>query len=309
MNQEITSDAYARKARSDFNGFLNGVVKSGALSVEHVRVKTRQAVTEVFARKAVAAVNNLAPATRVVAKYIELDATPSGPVGLSEATALFMDSRPELSRFLGQTGSGAFSTSPLDMSSADLFAILNAYTHYEVSRRFLAAPSYGTGAASVVGVMTSVAERAPADVMAAADSVYAQSFADVHAISLCAAFDGNEAALTMLKEVLSTRDAGGDFGAFSLAPLSHDTRTAIEIIRSQLTNGTDFQSMFRDELWENSRWAAAEGMAAWMQSHGVGYRDASSMTSGLEAVGQVVAQASSQMKAGQANRSSGRPVA
>jgi hypothetical protein len=308
MKQDITSDAHAAKARSDFNGFLNGVVKAGTLSVEHVRVRTRQPETEVFARKAVAAVDNLAPATRVLAKYIELDATVSGPTGLSEATALLMDSRPDLSRFLGQPGRDVVD-SPSNLSSADLFAFLNAYTRYEVSRRFSAAPSYGTGAVSVVGEITSVTARAPADVMAAADSVYAQSFADVHAIALCAAFDGNDAALTMLKEVLSTRDAGGDFGAFSLAQLSHDTRTAIEILRSQLTNGVNFGSMSRDELWENSRWAAAEGMAAWMQTHGVGYRDASSMTSGLEAFGQVIAQASNQMKPGLANRSSGRPAA
>lgn len=305
-----TSEVDAKSARTDFNGFLNRAVKSGTMDVQHVRVQTRQPATEVFARKAAVAIKRLAPKTGVSTTVVELKSgAVSGPAALAEAAALFLDARPALVCYLGQPTPGAKAPAIDDgMSESDLFGILHSYSRYEVSKRFSAAPIFGSGAVAVVGGLTDFGSKVPASVMEAADSVYAQSFADVQAVSLRAAFGGNDAGLAMMKEVMATRDSGSDFGAFSLAPLSHDTRTALEILRSQLTNGNDFSQMSRDELWDNSRWAAAEGVAAWMQGHGVGYRDATSMTTGLGALSQVIGQASNPHKPSAASKATMRSV-
>lgn len=292
------SEAGAKSARDHFNGFLNRAVKSGAMDVQHVRVQTRQPATEVFARKAVVAIKRVAPKTGITTTVIELKTgAMSGPAALAEAAALFLDAHPALACYLGQPTPGV-KVSAIDdgMSESDLFYVLHSYSRYEVSKRFSAAPVFGSGAGTVVGGLTEFGSNIPAGIMKAVDSVHAHSFADVHAISLRAAFGGNDAGLAMMKEVMATRDSGSDFGAFSLAPLSQDSRTAVEILRAQMTNGNDFSQMSRDDLWVNSRWAAAEGMAAWMQSHGVGYRDATSMISGLGAVSHVIEQASNPQK-------------
>lgn len=306
MNREPPKNGCA-KARGDFNDFMNRAVRGGALAVEHVRVRVRQPATEVFARKALAAVRQLAPGTCLGILVSEHKSSgAAGPAAWGEGVALLMETRPALARYLGQPGAGQLAAEPHGLSPTELFGLLHAYAQYEAAWRTGAAPVFSSGALSVSAGLGGGPLGVPKAVAAAADSVFAQSLADVHALSLMAAFDGRDAAFKALGQVLAAREAGGDFGAFSLAPLSQDTRSALELLRAQLKSGKDFAALSREELMENSRWAAAEGMGAWLQRHGVDYQDAVRARMALEAVGDLVAQASQPAAAA---RPALRPVA
>jgi hypothetical protein len=286
------SAANATKARADFNEFLNHAAKRGALDIEHVRVKTRQPSTEAFSRKAVMAVHKLANGTNV--KMTNADrrvsaATPAGVVAHAEAVTLFMAADKHLSRYLGEPAEATPSGVPGWTANADLFVLLQAYSFHEASRRQSANPAFSAGAFAVA---SGGGQALAKNIAGAADSVFVQSFADVHAIALRAAFDGAAVALETMDEVLAAREAGADFGVFSLAPLSHDTLFAMQVLRAQLQLGHEFSSMSREALWQNSRWAATEGIAAWLQRHGVSYREATGLAANLERVDDLVTAAS-----------------
>lgn len=294
------------KARNDFNTFLGGAVGTGSVEIRHIRVRTRQPSTEAFSRKAVSAITKLAPRTKLkisVVKSRLQNGTDSktgyatGPSGLGEAAALVMGaSHPDIARYLGNPkprATGQVTDAGHGLSPVDLFSMLHAYSHYEIANRQATAAGFGAGAMSIAAGLGRFKD-ASQEVMAAMDSVLAQSVCDVHAISLIAAFDGNEAALLALKDVMDVRDSGGDFGKYSLAPLSHDTHAAMELLRLQLEHKTDFSSMTRNNLWENSNWVAGEGAAAWMQKNGVDFKAASNLIHGVSEVSRMV-EASTEM--------------
>jgi len=314
MKQSPTSTAEidALKARGSFNDFMNRSLNSGALEIQHVRVLCRQPTTEAFARKTAFSVKNFASKTNVNISITELQShVVNGPTAVGEAAALIMKSvHPSLARYMGSPSSASSVGAELqDMSDTDLFTLLRLYTAYEVSRRLLLSPSYSSGVISVAGSLGHATDHVSDQIKVTADSVYAQSLADVHAISLRAAFDGNKLALTTLNEVMVAREASGDFGKYSTAPLSHDTRLSLNILQSQLSSGHNFSAMSRDDLWENSCWTAGEGTAAWMQCNGVEYRDASNLIVGIETVNDVVSMASNVHIPSAFARPTMRPVA
>jgi hypothetical protein len=287
-NVGLSSAASAVNARESFNEFMKDVVTEKAISVEHVRIRSRQPVSEAFVRKAVFAANRFEAATSLDVKVSEFkEFALSGPAALGEAAALVMKgSYTNVARYLGNPRE-AIPAEPrnvdAEMTRSDLFCLLSAYSAYEIAKRSNSALPIASGAITIAAGFGGIqVERT--EVKAAADSVYEQSFCDVHAISLIAAFDGKKVALDTLTEVMATREAGGDFGRFSLAPLSHDTKSAMSILAVELRSKSDFAKMTRNEIWDNSRWIAAEGVSAWMQSNGVDFKDVNRLSQSLDVV-------------------------
>lgn len=277
-----------------FNEFLTRAVKSGDLRVEHRRVRSRQPDNEVFARKALVSMQHLAPEVEPQLSVTELTVghRQHGVAGAADAAALHLRMSPDLVRYVGEPSGAVIPPSSAQRPLADVFSALHAYAFIEVSNELSAVPTFGACAASIAASLSGQAGRIRQRVRDAADSVFAQSFADVHAISLMAAFDGTKVALEALGEVLRRRDAAGDFGSFSLAPLSCDTSAALHLLRFELERGKDFAIMSRDELWGHSLFLAGEGLGAWMQTHGVDALVAAGVVQAAEAAGEIVAMAS-----------------
>lgn len=285
----------ADKAKSDFNAFLNTASKRGELKVQHVRVRSRQPQNETFARKAAIAVRRLAPHTQLSFSTTELSGSSAktGVAELGAAAAQVMTASREYAAYLTPKPS----PTPSAGAKLELFAILSAYAGFELSKRLGATPALQSGAVSVVGATNGLLDKLPQKLASAADSVFAQSFADVYAIRLRAAVDGKDAALADLDAVTKARAGSGDFTLYSLAPLSHDTQDALLVLRSQLKAGIDFGSKGSDEVFQNSMMAAREGLAAWMQRHGVEFKAASTMTAGLESMVDMAATAALRLDA------------
>jgi hypothetical protein len=282
----------AAKASQDFNAFLNAGLQCGSISVEHVRVRARQPENEVFVRKALVALRRVSPATAVVATVRETSPCPTpGPAGLAEATALCMEARPALARYLGQAAPAKTAEIPAAPSRLDLFASLHAFSQLDLARRFASAPGFSAGVFTVIGSLSGLSASAPPAVSKGADSIFGASFADVHALSLIAAVDGPQAALKTLDEVVAARKAGGDFSTFSQAPLTRDSSAALQVLRAMITTGTDFAASSSQEMLDRSVLVATEGLAAWMQGCGVDYKAASSLVQGVENIAAIVAAA------------------
>ena len=213
-----------------FNEFLTRAVRNGGLTAEHRRVRSRQPESEVFVRKALVAMARLAPAVEVRASYVELTAGQPrhGRASLADAATQRLRATPDLERY---TGSPAVAAAP-SLRPLDLFALLQSYAHHELAKS--AAPIFGSGAATIGAGLSGQESQLKPSVRDAADSVFAQSFGDVHAVTLIAAFDGNQAALSVLNDVMARRQSAGDFDAFSLAPLSQDSASALELLRHEL---------------------------------------------------------------------------
>jgi hypothetical protein len=291
MTTQSSADRRPAAPGSLFNEFLTRAVRNGSLSAEHRRVRSRQPENEVFVRKALVTMGRLAPTVVVRASFVELTAGQPrhGRASLAEAAAQRLRSTAGLGRFIGAPSAAAGEPLP----PMELFALLQAYAHLEVAKT--AAPVFGVGAATIGAGLSGQEDKVKPRIRDAADSVFAQSFADAHALTLMAAFDGNQSALTALNEVLARRQAGGDFGAFSLAPLSQDSSSALELLRHELGRGKDFGSMGHDELWGHSMWVATEGLGAWMQKHGASARAAASVTQAVESASHVLAVASAKL--------------
>lgn len=273
-----------------FNDFLNRAVTRGALKVEHRRVRGRQPENETFLRKAMATVRRLVPSAVVSITSTELTGyTSAGRQELAQAATEFLRSDASLARYLGQASENA---TPHALQQIELFSILHAHAYGELSAKMGPAAAFGSGAASAAAGLSGQADRIKADVRDAADSVFAQSFADVHAITLIAAVDGKRAALDLLAEVMRRRGASGDYGVFSKAPLSHDTSSSLELLRGELHRRGSIE---RGEMWSNSMWIASEGLGAWMQKHGTGHHAAASISRALETAGHLVATAAERL--------------
>jgi hypothetical protein len=287
------SQANAMTARTQFNEFMAAAAASGHLGVQHIRVGARQPSTEVFARKAAVALNEFSPKVEILASVVDVRSLGStGPSTLGEAAAVVMRADPRLERYLGSPRDfHASKLTPSDereVNLVDLFDLLSAQSHFEAGARLSNAPALAGSMVSAASALTG-SSAGDEGFRFAADSVYSQSLADVHAISLIAAFDGKPAALRVLEEVCEIREAAGDFGRYSMAPLSQDTKAALTVLRASLQGSQNYQAMTRDEVWDNSKWIASEGVAAWMQSKGAEYSDVNKISLGMDATQQMAA--------------------
>jgi hypothetical protein len=306
-NRKVPTQRSVTAPANLFNEFLTRAVKNGELSVEHRRVLARQPDNEVFVRKALVAMQRLAPEAKVVAASVELTSgyKRHGRCNLSDVAAQHLRSIPELAAYTGSPEPGRRLPLPSIGSSA-LFGLLHAYSFQELSSSLSAAPGFGFGAASVAAGLSGQADSLRPRVKDAVDSVYSQSFSDVHAIALVAAINGNDAAIEVLTDVVRRRDAGGDFTSFSLAPLSQDSLSALEILRHELSTDKDFSQMSREQLWAHSTWVASEGLGSWLQKHGSSPRAAAGVAAALETASYVVASASASLQPSVRNASAPR---
>lgn len=279
------------------NAFLTRAAANGGVTAEHVRVRSRQPENEVFVRKALVAMQRLAPAAEVAstARALSSGYPVHGRVALAAAAEVVLLANPALSRYLGVAGGAA--TKSAERRPGELFGLLSAYAYGAISRSMTATPQFGLAAASLGAEASGQADALDPLVKGAADSVFAQAFSDSHALVLIAVADGPRVALDVLGEVYRRREAAGDFGDFSKAPLSQDSSSALEILRAELGAGKDFASMPREERWGHSLWLATEGLATWMQKHGTSERVATSIAQAIESYGQTLAVASAQMPA------------
>lgn len=275
-----------------FNGFLNRCVRNAHLQVEHRRVLARQPESESFARKAVAVLTQHAPATKVEIQVHELRTreNKSGPAGLGSAANQVFESTDWLRRYtLNSVLDAAAEPAPTNPARAP-FALLHAYAFHQASQRFGLGSRFLTAAASV-GAGVSGSEDALSELARKGmDSVFVQSLCDVEAISLCATFDSNVDALAMLAEVQSHREAAGDFGAFSLMPLSTDTSAALEILKAVLALPKDFSVIASSERFAHSCWIASESVKAWLMAQGVLPKTATAVSVALEATAAMLQQ-------------------
>lgn len=308
-NRKVPAQRSATAPASLFNEFLTRAVKNGSLVVEHRRVIARQPDNEVFVRKALVAMQRLAPEAKVEAGSIELTQgyKRHGRSCLADAVAQHLRSVPELAVYTGEPSPHLRLQRP-SLSSSALFSLLHSYSFRELGGALLAAPGFGLGAASVAAGLSGQTDTLRPRVKDAVDSVYSQSFADVHAITLVAAFHGNEVAHEVLTDVVRRREAGGDFSVFSLAPLSQDSLSALEILRHELSAGKDFSVMSREELASYSTWVASEGVGAWLQKHGASPRAAAGIASALEIASYVVASASAALQPSSKSAAAYRPA-
>lgn len=296
-NRKVPTQRSVTAPANLFNEFLTRAVKNGELLVEHRRVLARQPDNEVFVRKALVAMQRLAPEAKVRATSVELTAgyKRHGRINLADVAAQYLRSVPELASYTGAPQPGRRLPRP-SLNANALFSLLHTYSFQELSGALPAATGFGLGAASVAAGLSGQADRLRTRVKEAADSVYSQSFSDVHAIALVAAFNGNDVALEVLTDVVRRRDAGGDFSSFSLAPLSQDSLSALEILRHELSTGKGFSVMSREGLWGHSTWVASEGLGAWLQKHGTSPRAAAGVSAALETASYVVASASAALR-------------
>lgn len=276
MSSNHTSD-HEVKASQDFNAFLNRAVAAGGITIEHIRIGGRQPETEAFIRKTSAALAELSPRTEISTSVTEVKSQVSGSIALAQACAI---------QLAGGEGSAYLARRPSPSISASLgaFTMLQSLASLELARRYVSSPAFATGGVSVALHATGLVRSVPTSVAKAADSVFVQSFSDAYAIALLACVHGNGAALAVLDQVEGVRGATGDYGQFSLAPLSHDTKAALSVLRASLRAGVDFASMGDEELFGSARTAAADGLAVWMQSNGVSYDTSTSLLQSLEQI-------------------------
>lgn len=281
-----------------FNEFLTRAAKAGSIQVEHRRVRSRQPDNEIFVRKALVAMRRLTPKVTVKAGTDDLlpSSASHGRADLAMAATSHMNSISTLRPYVGEPLRGSFDTGH-SLSAIELFTLLHAYAYGELSTGMGVATGFGMCAASAGMALAGQQGQLPTRVTDAADSLYSQSFCDVHAISLVAAFNGNRAALALLNEVTLRRDSAGDFAQFALAPLSQDTSSALEILRHQLVLGKDFNAMSRLALMGHSTWVASEGLGAWLEKHGASPRAAVGVAAAAETATQILRASSDSLQA------------
>lgn len=252
------------------NEFLNFAARSGNLSVQHMRHTVRQAETEAFTRKLAATFHDISPSAHVT---VETTTIPSegGAVVLnsaaSDAAALELATHP------------VDPASPTAQYFMDSFSLFHAAARVELNKRSANTPAFPHSPVTVAASMSG--HGGNEELLMAADSVYIQSFADVQAISTIASRGGAEIGLQVLAMVESRRSAGGDFGKYSTAPLSHDSSYALEILRGQLRMGKQFQSLGAAEIVENSAVMARDGLSVWLSAHGMDPKRVAGLTDNL----------------------------
>lgn len=273
-----------------FNEFLTRAANSGDLSVLHRRVLARQPENEIFVRKALVAMHRLAPKVTATTGYVEMVAGHArhGRANLASIVERHLKGASVLTSYTSEPRTDMRLPLP-DMPPVALFTLLHSYGYCQLSSGGGSAGGLGLAGASLgMGLSGTGAELSPA-IREAADSVFSQTFSDAYAALLIAAFHGNGAALDVLSDVMRRRSAAGDFGTFSLAPLSQDTEAGLEIARHELRSGKNFASMSKHELLGHAAWLASESLGAWMQKHDVGTRSAAGVAFATEAATQMFA--------------------
>jgi len=258
------------------NRFLNHAARAGSLSVEHVRHTVRQPESEAFTRKIASSFHGLSPDTNVAVKVTTISAA-AGQSGLnfaaSDAAGLELDAV------------YAFGD-PSSWDYASAFALLQVVGRSELGSRSAATPAFSHNPVTVAAEMAnSISDK---ELLIAADSVYIQSFCDVQAISKIARNVGNDAALKTIAFVEDRRTAGGDFGLYSKAPLSHDSQYALGLIGSQLRFGKQFTGMTDEEISDNSAAMAREGLSVWLASHGIPQKNVANLVDSLSSIGRAL---------------------
>lgn len=282
-------------ARTAFNSFLNHAVTAGGVHAENHRVRTRQPQSEAFVRRSLAVVKKLAPTSVVGVTAVSIKASANGaattgPLAVAQLTAQLAQTRPGLAEYLDRPAHDAGATPGPGMSELDLFALLHSCAPAAMHRHFGMKPGLTQAPISAICDATGLSALLPEAVSKAADSVFAQSFADAYAVALYAARRGKEAALALVASVRATRAAAGDYDIYTLAPLSHDTKATLSIMATTLQLcGDAMSSMGTDELFEQSRFAAIEGLAAWMQQHGADYDLATQVIQSMQRISSVLA--------------------
>lgn len=257
-SNQASGDGATHEPNTLLNEFLNFAARAGNLSIQNIRHTVRQPETEAFSRKVVATFHEIAPEAKVSVLVTTIPAAP-GAAALNSASS--DAAAQELSRHL---------PSP-DAQTAqyflDNFSLFHAAARVDLINRSSNTPAFGhnpvTVAASTYGL------QGDETILMAADSVYTQSFADVQALSVIAARGGINIALQVLDMVEARRAAGGDFGTFSKAPLSHDSSYALQLFRAQLRMGHDLRSLGAAAIVERSALLARQGLGVWLGQHGM----------------------------------------
>ena len=244
----------ASSASAAINGFLRTAARNGGLTVQHIRHTVREPANEIWVRKIGAAFHSHAQSAE-----LEVQVTDVPGMGQNTASSDF---------------AAAMLRSPAAMAAdpVERFVLLQAATLRDWAARFSSAPAFAHSPITVTcGVSPLVTDEA---LMRAADSVFLQSMADVHAISHVAAESGVETAIKLLAFVTERRENSGDFALYSLAPLSQDTRYALELLGGRLKMGVDFSHMTKAELLTESVLLARTAVASWFEFHGLDAKSA-----------------------------------
>lgn len=244
------STTEAGEAASIVNAFIHHAALQGSLQVEHVRHTVRQTETETFVRKICLGVHKHAPTAEITTKVTDV-----AGLGLNTASA-------EVA-FAALEQQGATSSDPVDR-----FTLLQAATLREWASKFEGTPAFAHSPITIaLGVNPLLDNKTLQD---AADSVFLQSLADVHAISRIAADSGNKAAINIATFVCARRKQHGDFEhPNAKAPLSKDSRFAIELLIGRLGQGAEFSQLSSAALLKQSSMLARTALCTWLESHGM----------------------------------------
>lgn len=288
-------------ARRAFNAFMSDGIRRGDIQALTIRRHGRQPESEAFVRKALAASGRLGSAVSTSVERCDVltVTSDSNPDGLANARLQVAAAEPALARYLRSAGSSGVSGATQQAGGLDIFAALHSMADLELGRLYPSTKAFSHAPVSVArDLLRAGAGEAGADVKApskdlpwasAADSVFLVSLADTYSLALIAAADGAPAAAKVAESVAAARRQSGDFDAFALAPLSHDTEAALAIVGSALRAGTELSHLTREELFDWSWGIAGEGLAAWLQKNGLSYRSASAVLHAMKELAPMLA--------------------
>lgn len=262
-------------------------------TISHVRAGAiRQDDTEVFARKLAGACKRFNRAADISISVTEIsgDERVNGMGAMATAAAAFIESSPAFSRYaIGEMEPLVKPPIP-DIPVQDIFSALHSYGHHLAAKK-LDASNFGSSnhIASIALRSSGVpVERLGRRIAEAVDSVFSQSFADSFAVIVIAARDGKDRANSVLDEVCAFRERSGDYGAFSLAPLSHDTSSALIGIKEKLSLGADYSKLDAGGIWDTALDAACMGTESWLRKHGVEPADAVALSSTIRSMSEII---------------------
>lgn len=251
----------SKSASQALNNFLNFAAREGGLRIEHVRHTVRQVESEVYVRKVTASFHAIAPSATVDVKVTDVPG-----MGLNQASA-------ELAHTALRLPAG------LQADPMERFTLHQAATMRDWAAQFAEAPAFAHSPVTVTcGVTPLVTDEA---LLRAADSVFLQSMADVNAISRIAAESNKETAIKVASFVSKRRELNGDFTLYSLAPLSMDTKYAIQLLVGRLNMGADLTQKTSAQLLADAVMLARTSLSSWLEEHGVKRKNAVKLAESL----------------------------
>ncbi|MCZ8254665.1 MAG: hypothetical protein O9327_03135 [Polaromonas sp.] len=292
------------------NGFLSRALRRGNLDMHRHRVGVRQSDVEAFLRKTLRAIavarqssgaqddlivdmsssDSLTPFQDVPSSGAEGQALRDGRINLAEA----IRARSGTSALTAELTADRLKSSAVTQSAGadQVFAMARALSLAELSRMISEPAGFWRHAASAALALHGHSlDEIPAgnhgvtkELLTAVDSVFVQSFADVYALSVCASLCPRTEVLRLVDAVKEMRIRGEDAGEYSLAPLSYDTVSALEILRSHVELGLSLGGPLRAGVWLKALWMASEGTAVWLERHGVNGFLATTVGTTVEAI-------------------------